>query len=123
MSSVNQNDAAYDERNELDLSGFKGLETDLYTVLDYSDALNQASGPSDNLIALVEPNNESSLEELSQLLEEGASLIVDSKEYYEESFLDNLPDNYSVAENLETYWGKVDNEGSKFYLISMNQSK
>ncbi|MFT4892991.1 MAG: hypothetical protein ACI8Z7_000784 [Candidatus Nanohaloarchaea archaeon] len=120
MSSVNQTDLGYDERDELDLSGFEGFEADPYTVLAYSDALNQLSGPEDNLIALVEPSNESSLGELSQLLEEGASVIVDSEDYYEEGFLDNLPDNYSVAENLETYWGKVDDEGSKFYLISMD---
>jgi hypothetical protein len=120
MSSVNQKDAVYDERNELDLSGFKGIETNSYTVLTYSDAMSQTSVPSGDLIALVEPANESSLEELSHLLEEGASVIVDSENYYEEGFLDSLPDNYSVAENLETYWGKVDDEGSKFYLISMD---
>ncbi|PSG99627.1 MAG: hypothetical protein BRC28_03665 [Nanohaloarchaea archaeon SW_4_43_9] len=121
MSKTDGIDKEYAESSEIKLDGFRGLETDYYDILDYFKVVEADSDhESLDILAILESWENIGNEDLAQALEEGVDIVLDSRDYYNGEFLDMLPDDYDVNEDLDSYWGTIEGQGSKYFVISMD---
>jgi len=121
MSSTDGIDKEYTESSEIEIDGFRGLETGSYDILDYFEVVEADSDhKSLDILAVLDSWQEMGNNDLAQALEEGVDVVLDSRDYYNGEFLDMLPDSYDVNEDLESYWGTIDGQGSKYFVISLD---
>ncbi|PSG98778.1 MAG: hypothetical protein BRC29_01465 [Nanohaloarchaea archaeon SW_7_43_1] len=114
-------DKEYAESSEIEIDGFRGLETGSYDILDYFEVVEDDSDHENcDILAVLDSWQNLGDGDLSQGLEEGVDVVLDSRDYYDSEVLDMLPNDYDVNEDLESYWGTIDGQGSKYFVISLD---
>jgi len=121
MPKTDSIDKEYAQGSEIKIDGFRGLEAGSYDVLDYLEVVEaDLDYESLDILAVLDSWENIGNEDLAQALEKGVNIVLDSRDYYNGEFLDMLPDEYYVNEDLESYWGTIDGQGSKYFVISMD---